>query len=369
MEGKGDCCMTSKRVDSRSPYMEFAKLQSAAKYNLASSGMASFPLAELGVSIRDLEINGPDVYGYEPLKQAIAQRYRVSTENVVTATGTAMANYLALAATADPGEKVLIEQPTYPLLLDTARYLGLSVERFRRDLADFQIDLPDLKNKLSPDTKAIVLCNLHNPSGVLTPESTLRQIGEMAREVGAKVIVDEVYLEMLWQAEPQSAFHLYPETFISTNSLTKGYGLSGLRCGWTLASPDVVQRMWHINDLHGSTPVYMAELLSVAAFEKLAMITNKQKSVLDENRRLLRAVLESQNKLDYVWAGFGTVISPRLKQGNVDELCERWRNEFELGVVPGRFFEMPQHIRIGVGLETDHIREALSRFQKALNTL
>lgn len=358
--------MTLNRTLSRSPYMEFAKLRSAAKYNLATSGMPACPLADLGVSIGELEINGPDVYGYEPLKQAIAERYRVPVESVVTAQGTAMANYLAMAANANPGDEALIEGPTYPLLLDTARYLGFNVKRFRRRPEDFQIDLQDLEKGITSKTKVIVLCNMHNPTGVLTPETTLREIGKMAKRVGAKVIVDEVYLEMLWQRQPNSAFHLDPQTFISTNSLTKGYGLSGLRCGWVLASPDAVERMWHINDVHGSTPVFMAEQVSVVALKKLSEIATKQMAVLDENRELLRDLLEIQSSLEYVWPEHGTVIALRLREGNVDEFCTRLREEFEIGVVPGRFFEMPQHVRVGVGIPTAQLKESLARLGQAL---
>lgn len=360
--------MTFQRTLARSPYMEYAKLHSAAKYNLATSGMPAYPLADLGVSISDLEINGPDVYGYEPLKKAIAARYRVPVECVVTAQGTAMANYLALAASADPGDEVLIEDPTYPLLLDAARYLGFKIKRFKRRTEDFQIDLQLLEKSVTSKTKLIVLCNMHNPTGVLTPESMLREIGALATRVGAKVIVDEVYLEMLWKDEPDSAFHLDPQTFISTNSLTKGYGLSGLRCGWVLASPESAERMWHINDVHGSTPVYMSELASVIAFRKLGEIAAKQKAMLDENRRLLREFLESQSKFEYVWPEHGTVIALRLQEGDADNFCERLCNDFQVGVVPGNFFEMPQHIRVGVGLATSEVREALTQLCRALST-
>jgi len=347
--------------------MEYAKLNSAAKYNLATSGMPAYPLAELGVSIRDLDINGPDVYGFEPLKKAIAARYRVLAESVVTAQGTAMANYLAMAASANAGDEVLIEEPTYPLLLDTARYLGFNVKRFKRRAEDFQIDLPQLETTVSAKTKLIVLCNMHNPTGVLTPESDLREIGAMAKRVGAKVIVDEVYLEMLWKAQPASAVHLDPQTFISTNSLTKGYGLSGLRCGWVLASPEIAERMWHINDVHGSTPVFMSELVSVIAFSKLDEIAAKQRAVLDENRRLLREFLQSQSKFEYVWPEHGTVIALRLKDGSAEQWSERLRNDFQVGVVPGKFFEMPHHVRVGVGIPTHELKESLAQLRKALN--
>jgi aspartate/methionine/tyrosine aminotransferase len=360
--------MTFDRKLSRSSYMEYAKWHAPSKYNLATSGMPSFPLVELGVSIRDLEVNGPDVYGYEPLKEEIAKRYRVGAENVVTATGTAMSNYLAMASTANPGDEVLIEEPTYPLLLDAARYLGFKIKRFKRQPDDFQIDLKDLERNLSSATKLIILCNMHNPTGVLIPTDTLREIGGMAKRVGAKVIVDEVYLEMLWQAQPDSAFHINPQTFISTNSLTKGYGLSGLRSGWVLAAPELVERMWHINDVHGSTPVFMAEQVSIAAFKRLAEITAKQRALLDENRKVLREFLRSQSKFDYVWPEHGTVVALRLKDGDTDKFCEHLRDKFELGVVPGGFFEMPQHVRVGVGIPTEQLRHCLAQFQKALNT-
>src|SRR3954468_13767144 len=125
--------------------MQFAKLHPATKYDLSSSGMAAYPLEDLGVSLSQLEINGPTLYGYMPLNEAIAKRYRVPVECVVAANGTAMANYLAMAGTMNPGEEILIEEPTYPLLLDTARYLGLKIKRFKRRADDFQIDAAEVE--------------------------------------------------------------------------------------------------------------------------------------------------------------------------------------------------------------------------------
>jgi hypothetical protein len=348
--------------------MEFAKLRSGAKYNLAASGMANLTLMELEVSIDQLELNGPNGYGYEPLKRAIAQRYRVPADSVVPAMGTSMANYFALAACANPGDEVLIEQPTYSLLLDTAHYLGLDIKRFARPAsANYQVDLSDLERQISSRTRLVVLCNLHNPSGALTPDSTLREIGVLARKAGARVIVDEVYLEMLWEAEPQSAVQIDPEVFISTNSLTKAYGLSGIRCGWILAPPELAERIWHIHDLHAATNVYPAELLSVIAFEKLASIAALQKNRLDENRRLLRQCLESQTILECFLPEHGTVVFPRAKHGDAAGFCERLRREYQVSVVPGRFFEDHQRIRFGVGGKTEEVRASLEQLERALH--
>ena len=229
--------MTYSRSTAHSPYMDWAKLHSAAKFNLATSGVANFPLSKLGVTIDQLEINGASIYGYEPLRQAIARRYRVSHECVTQAVGTSLANYLALAATTEPGDEILVEQPTYELLLSTAKYLGLEIKRFpRRAENNFAIDPADVERNLTSRTRLIVICNLHNPTGAMVPDDTLRDIGKLAAKVGARVLVDEVYREVLFESSPASAFHIDPERFIVTNSLTKAYGLSGLRCGWVLAS-------------------------------------------------------------------------------------------------------------------------------------
>jgi len=112
----------------------------------------------------------------------------------------------------------------------------------------------------------------------------------------------------------------------------------------------------------------VAELLSIIALQKLDQIAAKQKAVLDENRRLLREFLESQDQLEYFWPEYGTVVCPRLKKGNAEEFCTRLRREYDLSVVPGSFFESPDRIRIGVGTPTESVRSALAKLAKALKT-
>lgn len=360
--------MTYSRSTAVSPYMEWAKLHSAARFNLATSGMIGLPLAELGVTIDQLEINGPSIYSYEPLLQAIARRYRVPQNCVVSAVGTSLANYLALAATTEPGDEILVEEPTYELIVTTAKYLGLEIKRFpRRAENNFAIDPAEVERNLTPRTRVIAICNMHNPSGALAPDSALRDVGALARRVGAYVMVDEVYREMLFESEPQTSFHIDPERFIVTNSLTKAYGLSGLRCGWVLAPPELARRMFRINDLHGATFAHPAELLSVVAFAKLAQIAARMKALLDTNRKLLREFLLSRDDLECFWPEYGTIVFPRLKDGNVDGLCKLLREEFETSIVPGKFFENSDRFRIGVGTATQDVREALQQFSRGLD--
>lgn len=345
--------------------MHWAKTQSRARFNLATSGVGSFPLSELPRQPA-LEINGDSTYGYAPLQQAIARKCGVDPDCVVAAAGTSMANHLAMAALIDPGDEVLIEHPAYELLVSTALFLGAEVKRFARaEENGYALDTAAIRGVLTSKTKLIVVTNLHNPSSVLTPDSVLREIGDLAGSAGAHVLVDEVYLDAVYENTPPTAYRLGPE-FIVTNSLTKVYGLSGLRCGWILAQPDLARAMWRLNDLFGSIPAHLAELLSVAAFEQLDLIRERARKVVEADRALLEDFLARQSAVSTPRTDWGTTAFLRLHGGDVEELLARLRTDYETTAVPGRFFEMPDHFRIGMGVNTEMFREGLHRLGLAL---
>lgn len=358
--------MSGTRRAMNSAYMEWAKLHSEAKFNLASSGIESFPLRELPIELEQLEINGPTVYGYAPLQERLAKRNKVAIENVVAATGTSMANHLAMAAIAEPGDVVLIEEPTYELLLSALRYLGAEIKTFPRRFENgWAVDPEDIKKNFSSRTRLIVLTNLHNPSSALIPEELLIEIGNIAAANGARVLVDEVYLEAMFDAPQRSAFHL-GEQFVVTSSLTKAYGLSGLRCGWILADNNLAQRMWRLNDLFAATPAHPAELLSVIALDNLDRIAARAKKIIDANRKVLCKLLESRPEIEMTTSRYGTTVFPRLRRGNVEQFCQFLREKYETSVVSGHFFGAPQYFRIGIGGDPEMTASALERLAEAL---
>jgi hypothetical protein len=349
--------------------MEYAKLRSAATYNLATSGVMNYPLRELPVRLEDLEINGPTIYGYSPLQERLAAKANVPVECVVASTGTSMSNHLAMAACFEPGDEVLIEEPTYELLLSTARYLGAEVRRFPRRFEDgFRLDPEQVEKHLTPRTRLVVITNFHNPSGVMADSDGLRATGEIAKRVGARVLVDEVYLELLFQKPTPSAFFL-GDNFVVTSSLTKAYGLSGIRCGWILAQPDLAERMWKLNDLYGATPVHVGELLSVIALDNLDRVAERAQSVLQANGQQLELLLNTRAEMEYVRPQRGTIVFPRLTSGSLESFCELLRDKFETSVVPGGFFEMPRHFRVGIGGDPAMTAEGLRRVGMALEVL
>jgi aspartate/methionine/tyrosine aminotransferase len=359
----------------RSVYMEWAKTRSHARFNLATSGLISVPLSEFPVRLEQLEITAPGAYGYAPLRERLARHKGVPEECVVAATGTSMANHLAMAAVLEPGDEVLIEHPVYGPLLEVAEYLGARVKRIpRRFETGFALDPAEIESSITRETRLIILSNLHNPSGALMPVETLRVIGEMADRAGARVLVDEVYLEMIFDGSAPFCFPIgqaiasaADNPFIATSSLTKGYGLSGLRCGWVLASPPLAKRMWLLNDLYGAGAAHTAERMSVIAFDQLDQFRARARALLTTNRGLIESFLDSRRDLECFRPPAGTVFFPRLTQGDPDAFFKLLREKYESTVVPGAFFEMPQHFRIGIGGETASLRAGLERLGAALD--
>jgi aspartate/methionine/tyrosine aminotransferase len=346
--------------------MHWSKTLSRARFNLATSGVAPFPLRELPIDLTELEINGDNSYGYAPLQHAIAAHHDVDPECVVESAGTSMANHLAMASIIEPGDEVLIEHPAYGPILDVAYYLGANVKRFRRsEEKGWAIDAEEVRRCITPKTRLVVITNLHNPTSVLTSQLVLREIGDIARSVGALVLVDEVYLDAVYENTPDTSFHLGPE-FVVTSSLTKVYGVSGLRCGWLLAQPDLAWKMRRLNDLYSATPVFPGELLSVAAFQHLDLLRERARRIVGANRKLFRDFLKQQSNLSAVSTEWGTTSFPRLLNGNTDAFLERLQSQFDTSAVPGRFFEMRDHFRIGMGVNTEMFAEGLNRISRAL---
>jgi len=353
----------------KSEYMHWAKTHVGAEFNIGASGVANLPASELPVTMADLEITGDSFYGYAPLQQAISRHTGVPVEMVFSALGTSQANHIAMAAVLNPGDGVLLEDPSYELILSTALYLGAAVERFPRpEGSRFGVDPDDICSRIGPRTRMVVLTNLHNPTSALVGNDALAAIGRECDKRGVYVLVDEVYLEALFEESPPTAATL-GKNFIVTNSLTKVYGLSGLRCGWVLARPDLVEAMWRLRDLFESIPPHVSERLSVLAFSSLDRIRERSRRLIGENRKVLTSTLLVREEIECFDPGFGTVVFPRLRGGGVDALAEDLLREDGTSITPGRFFGMPDRFRIGLGGGTEMFREGMRRLCARLDSL
>ena len=346
----------------QSDYMYWAKNQQPVRFHLASSEVPHFAMSRWAIDPATLELDGASRYRYPPLREAIARKAGVAPECVVMADGTSMANMLALAGLIAPGDEVLAEYPVYEPLVAAVRFLGAEVRHFRRQGPDFALDVAAIRLELTERTSLIILTNLHNPTGNLAETEILRAIGAL----GPRVLIDEVYLDA---APGESSAALLGDAFVCTSSLTKVYGLSGLRCGWILAEPALAERLWRLNELFGVAQGHASERLSLLALERLDEIVGDTPALLARNRALANDFFATRPDLECVPMVHNVTCFPRLRHGDVDALNDRLRAVYDTSIVPGRFFGLADHFRLGVGGPTEMVEAGLERLGRALDEL
>lgn len=351
----------------QSTYMHWAKNQAPVRYHLASSEVPHFALDRLPLGVADLALDGASRHRYAPLREAIAARQGVAPDQVVIANGTSMANFLATATLIAPGDEVLVETPAYEPMVAAASFLGGKISEFARAPADgFRLDPAAVAAAMTPRTRLIVVTNLHNPTSAFADNATLTEIGRLAARAGARVLVDEVYLDAAFAEAPRTAARL-GESFVATSSLTKVYGLSGIRCGWILAAPDLAERMWRLNELMGVAQPHAAERLGVLALTHLDEIAAPTRAHLDRNRALARDFFATRGDLEIELPDAGITMFPRWKGGDVDALNQLLRRDHDTSIVPGRFFGAADRFRIGIGGRYEVVAEGLKRLGSALD--
>ena len=351
----------------QSEYMYWAKTRASVTYQLSSSEVPHFPLDRFEIDLAELELDGASRYRYPPLRERIACKQGVSPESVVMADGTSLANLLAMAALIAPGDHVVAETPFYEPMVAAARFLGAEIGTFERSHPDFALDPERVAAAMTPKTRLILLTNLHNPTGNFAEADILHAVGEVAARNGAHVLIDEVYLDAVTPTPPSAA--LLGATFVTTSSLTKCHGLSGLRCGWILASPELAERMWRLNELFGVAQAHADERLSCIALDRLDEIDAGHFERLAANRTLANAFFAARPEIEAAPMVHGITAYPKLLRATPERLDELLRSNFDASIVPGRFFGLHNHFRIGVGGPTEIVAGGLERIGAALDEL
>jgi aspartate/methionine/tyrosine aminotransferase len=348
--------------------MTWAKQHARSRYNLAGSNLLACDLSDLPGAREALELNGGNDNGYPPLVEAIASRYGVAPDRVVTAQGTSGANFLVFAALVEAGDDVLVERPGYDPLMGPPTLLGARVTRFDRRFEDgYRLDPDAVRAAMTGRTRLVVITNSHNPTGAVAPDADIDEIGRIAERHGALVLVDEVYLDTAVDGKVRPAAARSP-VFISTSSLTKSYGLAGLRCGWALAAPEVAERIRRARDIVDGTGAFPAEKLSALAFSQLDSLAARARRILSANGAAVGRFLAGRPDLECVRPGAGTVVFPRLRGADdAGPFVATLSREFETDVVPGHFFEAPAHFRLGFGGRADDLSDGLARLGRALD--
>ena len=352
----------------RAPYMEWARHRPRPEVDLAGSNLLACTLEDIPDAREALDIAGESPDGYAPLVEAIARHYGVAPDRVATAGGCSGANFLALAALIENGDEVLIERPAYDPLVAAARMLGAGVRFFERRFDEgYALDSGRIEAAMGPKTRLVIVSSPHNPSGVLAKAETLRALGGVAEKAGVFVLVDEVYLDAALGGKHPPAATLSP-AFISTNSLTKSWGLASLRCGWAIASPEMTERIRRARDVVDVWGPIPSDRLSVVAFEYLDRLAERARALIEANSQLTAEFLAGRGELEYV-SSSATLAFPRFRDGrDADPFVHRLFEEHRVAVSPGRFFDSPSHFRLSFGGATDSLRRGLDAISRCLDS-
>ncbi len=354
---------------SGSEYIRWAKERERFTYNLARSSLRPCPPELLGAGCEDLALSAANAWGWPPLLAALAERYGVTTGQVVLASGTSLANHLVYAALLEPGDHVLIETPRYEPLEALAHYFRAQVTTFPRRRQDgYAVDLDAVRSRLRHHTRLVVVTDLHNPSGRALSEQSRRGLLELAERSGAWVLFDEVYREFLTDGRPAPAAAL-SERAVSTCSLTKAYGLDALRAGWILAPPRLARRLRLLGDLFGVIQPHPCERLALRALRRIDRLGAATRALLERNRRLVEEFVGAREQLEWLPPTAGPIAFVRLLRGSVERLQRTLETRYDAAVAPGAFFGAEDCFRLGFGMETATLRCGLERLAAALDEL
>ncbi len=340
--------------------------------DLTSSGVNSpETLAELGINADDIPLKGDNLYGYTPLKEAIANQYEITPDRVAITPGASMGNFVVSSLLSGHGDQIIVETPVNQPFVSVAKAVTgldpLRLERKRCD--DYHLKVDSLKQMNTTACKLMILSNLHNPSGVYDSSDTFTHLADVVAEQNGWVLVDEVFLPFIEGGERQSAA-LFHDRIISTCSLTKVWGLSTLRIGWVIASPEIVQRIEHAMDYMHVVQPFITEYIAwrVLSDETLnKRLLSSARSIASANTELVNAYLKDIPEFEYIQPDGGISVLIRFRDGRNSELfTDRLYHEFNTVVIPGRYFEVEDGFRISFGGEEDVVRQGLEAIRKAI---
>lgn len=323
----------------------------------------------------DLPLGYSEARGTEALREALAATYAgVSAEQILVTTGAIEANYLLFNELLDPGDHVIAPYPAYQQLYTVPRAIGCDVSLWPvGPETNYQYDLNRLEAMITPRTKLIIVNTPHNPTGaMLSPEDAAR-VYAMADRVGAWVLGDEAYR---WLAVPGGAPFAKPivehgARGISVGTLSKPYGLPGLRIGWMVAPPDIVQRCWGLRDYITLSPGKLNDALARLGLRHHDRIVARNTQIIETN---LKAATEWINaRRDYLsWTpprgGLLALVKYDLPILSL-ELADRLALEYSVMLAPGSAFGYEYHLRMGIGQRPDIFAAGLAEAGKCLVAL
>lgn len=356
--------------------------ETLAEYDLAQSSISSLTVDDL-YKIADLQpmdmyhehqnlvLDYGPIEGSTQFKKLAAGLYKnVSPDNILQTNGATGANLIAVMAVVESDDHVISILPTYQQLYDLPRSLGADVDFVQLSPENnWEFDLAQLENLIKPETKLITLNNANNPTGRIIKADILQQIVEIARRVGAYILVDEVYLPMGEQHSFNSIADIY-ERGIATNSLSKSFSLPALRTGWIVAPDHLMDKLRTLRDYTVISNGSILDNLSILALEHSDRIMDRNRQILQENLQIYTDWVQNEPHVSLILPDDVPVSFLQIHTGvSTENFCLGLLKEKGVLLVPGEAFEQPGFVRLGYCCENDVLKTGLQLISEYLNEI
>lgn len=331
--------------------------------------------ATLRESINSVPLNYSEARGTVELRTALANTYEnTSAEEIFVATGAIEANFLLFNVLVQPGDHVIVVDPAYQQLQSVPKALGSEVELLSVVHDDgYYYDVDELRAMVRPNTKLIVVNTPHNPTGAMLTEDQITDLIDIARESDAWILSDEAYR---WIEHPGGEKIPAPmrgryEKGISVGTVSKPFGVPGLRIGWFAAPAEITQAAWAVRDYVSLSPGKLSDLITTA------IVTHKE-AIFARNAEIIGANLQTANNWFSTHSNLVNWIPPRAGllammgyTADIDSrtLADRLAGEVGVMLAPGDAFGMPGRLRIGIGQDPVVFSEGLERTSDFLKKL
>ncbi|HEX2168167.1 MAG TPA: aminotransferase class I/II-fold pyridoxal phosphate-dependent enzyme [Longimicrobiales bacterium] len=343
--------------------------------NLSESGVDPLTLAELleigGADIDELPLGYGQSNGSDPLRSHIAAMYDGARDDgVVVCNGSAEANFIAIWELVRPGDEIAVVVPTYMQTYGLAQNVGARViEIPLHEELGWQPDPDEIARAVTARTRLIVVTNPSNPTGAVLSGEAHDAIVHAARRTGAWILADEVYRGAEISGRETRSFFGTHDRVIATGSLSKGYGLPGLRIGWTMSDARTAETLWARSDYTTIAPGELTDRLAAIALDPAV-----RPKLLERTHRIIRTGLDTMTTWLGSMDGFhwrdpdaGAICFVRYDADiGSDELAERLRSEQSVLIVPGSHFGLDRYVRFGLGMPTELFEKALERVGETL---
>ena len=345
------------------------------RFNLSESSVRDRSLADLGVELGDMVLFYGDHVGHPGLRELIAATSGgADADEVLVTAGAAAALFIVATTLLGRGDHLVVVRPNYATNIETPRaieadvsYLDLSFDQ------GFAIDVERLAALVTPRTRYVSVTLPHNPTGRLISEAELQRLVEVVERAGCRLLVDETYREMTFGTPLPTAAALSPRA-ISVSSLSKTYGIPGIRTGWLVCrDAGLMKTFLAAKEQIGICGSVVDEAIAFAALERRDAFLPGNRRRIDEALGTVRAWMAGEELMEWVEPQGGVVCFPRIKPEaavDIDEFYRVLNDEQGTYVGPGHWFEQSRrHMRVGFGWPTPgELRGGLQAISTSLRT-